>query len=166
MLTVITLTRPLQLRIVSATTLVIILAWAALNGDTSTFGVLAYPAIIALQTAREWLWRLEFSKQGLEERPGIGPVRAMKWADIEAVLMPDAAWWRLNPVLKVARGGNVQLTAMADLDVLLELAARKRVAVEGSAASISLNKSLLPWVVLLALASLMLGAELAGATTT
>ena len=94
---VVVLTRPLAMRVVAASTLVVIIAWAALSGDTSDFGVVAYPAIIGLQTAREFLWRLEVNAKGMHERPGIGPAREISWKAIDAVIMPNSTWWRINP---------------------------------------------------------------------
>lgn len=154
--------RPLPLRIAAATTLVVIVAWAAVRGDTSDFGVIAYPAIIALQTAREWLWRLEVNRRGVYEKPGVGPAREIDWKSIDAVLMPNSAWWRINPVLRVTDGPNIQMTAMPDIEVVFELAVKKGKEVEGSADSVTMVRSLRLWLVLLALACLLLGAELAG----
>ena len=154
--------RPLPMRIAAASTLVVIVAWAAVRGDFGEFGVIAYPAIIALQTAREWLWRLEVSRKGVYEKPGVGPARTIEWSSIDAVLMPNANWWRINPVLRVTDGPNVQMTAMDDVDIVFDLAVQKGKEVIGSADSVTMVKSVLPWIVLLALGSLLLGAELAG----
>lgn len=157
----IVLSRPLPLRVAAATTLAIIVAWAAVSGGSEGFGTIAYPAIIGLQAAREFLWRLEVSKAGLVERPGIGPTRTLKWNEIEGTIMPNAVWWRINPVLKVANGPNIQMTAGEGIAAVLEIAASRRRPVEGDVSSISLAKSLLPWFVLMALGSLLLGGAVA-----
>lgn len=156
------LLRPTPIRAVSAATLAIITAWAALNRDLSEIGVLAYPAIIALQTAREWLWRLEVTTRGLREKQGIGGVREIDWRDVESVVLPDAAWWRINPVLKVRDAPNVQMVGVPELAEVIAIARHKRKDVVGDPASASLARSLAPWLVLLALAGVLLSAELAG----
>ncbi|WP_341251871.1 hypothetical protein [Euzebya pacifica] len=160
---VVVLTRPLAMRVVAASTLVVIIAWAALSGDTSDFGVVAYPAIIGLQTAREFLWRLEVNAKGMHERPGIGPAREISWKAIDAVIMPNSTWWRINPVLKVIEGPNVQLTAADDVDAVIDMAVKKGKTIVGSADSVTLVRSIAPWILLLGLACLLLGAQLAGA---
>lgn len=151
------------MRAAAALTLAVILAWAALNGDLSDFGVLAYPAIIALQTAREWGWRLEVSARGLHERQGIGSPRDISWSSVESVVMPDAAWWRINPVIKLDGAPSVQMTAADDIEAVIALARRKHKPLVGTPESISLVRSLTPWVILLGLACVLLGAELSGA---
>ncbi|AXV06376.1 hypothetical protein DVS28_a1685 [Euzebya pacifica] len=160
---VVVLTRPLAMRVVAASTLVVIIAWAALSGDTSDFGVVAYPAIIGLQTAREFLWRLEVTAKGMHERPGIGPAREISWKAIDAVIMPNSTWWRINPVLKVIEGPNVQLTAADDVDAVIDMAVKKGKTIVGSADSVTLVRSIAPWILLLGLACLLLGAQLVGA---
>ncbi|HUG86078.1 MAG TPA: hypothetical protein VMM13_16060 [Euzebya sp.] len=156
----IVLTRPLPVRVVAAATLAAITGWAALSRDLSDFGVLAYPAIIALQTAREWLWRLEVTTKGLYEKQGIGAPRELSWAKVEAVLTPEAAWWRVNPVLKIAEAPNVQMTAAADVGKVIDMARAKRKEIIGRPESVSVSRSLAPWVVLLMLAVLLLSAEI------
>lgn len=156
--------RPQPIRVASAVTLAVIIAWAALSADLSDFGVLAYPAIIALQTAREWGWRLEVGPTGLHERQGVGGPRDIAWADVTAVLMPDAAWWRINPVVQVDGAPNIQMTAGDGVDEVIAAALRKRKEVIGSPESISVVRSLAPWIVLLGLACMMLGLQLAGVT--
>ncbi|MGI9018276.1 MAG: hypothetical protein ACR2HR_14435 [Euzebya sp.] len=156
------ITRPQPIRIAALLTLVVIVTWAAVNANLSDFGVLAYPALIALQTAREWSWRLEVGGQKLHERQGIGPPRDIDWKKVEAVLMPDSAWWRINPVLKVDGAPNIQMTAGEDIDAVIRLAQKKRKPIVGDPASISLVRSLTPWIVLLAFACLLLGFQLSG----
>ena len=155
------LVRPQPLRLASAATLAVILAWASLSADISDFAVLAYPAIIALQTAREWWWRLELTPKGVHERPGVGAARTVPWTSVTAVLMPDAAWWRLNPVLQVDGAANVQMTAGDGVAEVIAAARQKRIPVVGTAESISLVRSLTPWLILLGLACLMVGLQLA-----
>ncbi|WP_370326798.1 hypothetical protein [Euzebya sp.] len=159
------ITRPPQIRVAAMLTLVVIVSWAAVNADLSDFGVLAYPAIVALQTVREWSWRLEVTTRGLHERQGVGAPRDIDWKAVDAVIMPDAAWWRINPVLKVEGAPNIQMTATEDVDAVIRLAQQKRKEIIGDPASISLTRSLTPWVVLLCLACLLLGAQIAGAAT-
>jgi hypothetical protein len=156
------LVRPTPVRAASALTLAVITAWAALNQDLSDIGVLAYPAIIALQTAREWLWRLEVSSRGLHEKQGVGGPRDIDWADVQAVVMPDSAWWRINPVVKVDGAPNIQMTGAPEVADVIAIARRKRKDVLGDPASVSATRTLLPWLVLLALAGTLLAAELAG----
>lgn len=155
--------RPQPIRVASAMTLAVIIAWAATTADVSDFGVLAYPAIIALQTAREWGWRLEVGPGGLRERQGVGGTREVDWGSVTAVLMPDSAWWRINPVLQVEGGPNIQLTASEGTADVIAMARRKRKELVGTVESISLARSLTPWMILLGLACLLLGLQLAGA---
>jgi hypothetical protein len=157
------ITRPQPIRVAALATLAIIIAWAAVSADLSDFGVVAYPAIIALQTVREWGWRLELNPRGLHEKQGVGPARNVEWKAVEAVIMPDSAWWRVNPVLKVDGAPNIQLTASEGVDEVIRTARQKRKEIIGTAESISLVRSLSPWLVLLGLACLLLGVELAGA---
>lgn len=157
------LVRPAPVRVASAATLAIITMWAALNRDLGEIGVLAYPAIIALQTAREWLWRLEVTTRGITEKQGVGGVREIEWSAVTQVLLPSAAWWRVNPVLKVDGMPNVQMVGIPEVAEVIAIARHKRKEVVGDPGSISLARSLFPWLVLLALASVLLGAELAGA---
>lgn len=157
------LTRPPSIRYASAATLAVIIAWAAITDDPGSFGQLAYPAIIAIQAWREFNWQLEASSKGLFEKAGFGPSREIGWDAVDGVLMPDSAWWRLNPILVVRDAPNVQMTAGDPaIKEVLELAVRKGKPVEGTEASVTLTRSLLPWIVLLSLSSLLLGAELAG----
>ncbi len=159
------LTRPQPIRLASAATLAVIVAWAATSADLSDFGVLAYPAIIALQTAREWGWRLEITPRGLNEKQGIGPARDIDWKNVEAVLMPDSTRWRVNPTLKVNGAPNIQMTAGEGVEEVVRMAMQKRKEIVGTAESISLTRSLAPWMVLLGLAFLLLGIQLAGGGT-
>lgn len=158
----IVLVRPLPVRITAAVTLAVITGWAALNADLSDIGVLAYPAIIALQTARELLWRLEVTPKGLHEKQGIGAPRDLEWAKVEAVVMPDSTWWRFNPVLRITDAPNVQMTAIPEVIEVIEMARAKRKEIVGSPASVSLVRTMLPWIVLLILASILFAAEVGG----
>jgi hypothetical protein len=158
------LVRPQAVRVASALTLAVIVAWAALSADLSDFGVLAYPAVIALQTAREWGWRLEVGPGGLRERQGVGGTREIAWTSVTAVLLPDSAWWRINPVLQVEGAPNVQMTAGEGVVEVIAAAQRKRKELVGTVESVSLIRSLTPWLILLGLASLMLGLQLSGVT--
>jgi hypothetical protein len=163
----VTLTRPLLIRVLAAVALAMILTWAVLVGDLSAFGVLIYPAVMALQTAREWLWRLEVSKRTLHERQGIGAPRTVEWSSVDRVLMPDSKWWRLNPVLEVSTGPNIQMTAGDDEDVamVIAIARRKGKEVVGTPESITMLRSIALWVVLIAFAALLLLAQLLGLET-
>jgi hypothetical protein len=154
--------RPPALRAVALATLAVIVTWAALSGDLGGIGVIAYPAIVALQAAREVGWRLEVGSTGVRERQGVGGTRDIPWSRITAVLMPDSAWWRVNPVLQVDGGPNVQLTAGEGAVEVVAVARRRGVEVVGSPGSIALVRSLGPWVLLLGLACLLLGLRLAG----
>ncbi len=156
------ITRPQPIRLAAGLTMAVIAAWAALSRDLSDFGVLAYPAIVALQTAREWGWRLEVSKSSLHERQGIGSPRDIKWDQVSELLMPDAAWWRINPVMKVEGAPSIQMTAAEDVDAVIALAQRKGKPIIGTTDSVSLLRSLIPWIILLGLGCVLLGAELAG----
>ncbi|CAN5339543.1 hypothetical protein BH23ACT9_BH23ACT9_35020 [soil metagenome] len=158
---VVVLVRPLPVRIAAAATMVLITGWAVLHRDLSDFGVIAYPAIIALQTAREWMWRLEVTRKVLHEKQGVGGARDIEWAKVEEVIMPNAAWWRLNPILKVDGAPNIQLTYTEGLDDVLRLAQSKGKPRVGSAESITLNRSLRLWIILIALSSVLFGSELA-----
>ncbi len=160
------LTRPQPIRLASAATLAVIVAWAATSADLSDFGVLAYPAIIALQTVREWGWRLEVTPRGLHEKQGIGSAREIEWKQVAAVIMPDSAWWRVNPVLKLDGAPNIQMTATDGVQEVVRMAMQKRKEIVGSPESISLPRSLAPWMVLLGLAFLLLAVQLTGGDTT
>lgn len=159
------LTRPQPIRLVALATLAVIIAWAAATADLSDFGVLAYPAIIALQTTREWSWRLDVTAKGLHERPGIGPARDVPWKSVESLLMPDSKWWRINPVIKLDGGPNIQMTASEGFDQVVALARRRNKPIVGTVESVTLIRSLAPWVVVLGFAILLLGFQLSGVGT-
>lgn len=156
------ITRPQPIRAAAALTMAVIVAWAALSRDLSDFGVLAYPAIVALQTAREWGWRLEVSTTGLHEKQGIGSPRDIQWSKVESVMMPDSAWWRINPVMKVEGAPSIQMTAAEDVDAVIAMAQRKRKPIVGTPESVSLIRSMTPWIILLGLGCVLLGSQLAG----
>ncbi len=156
------LTRPQPIRVAAMATLAIIVGWAAISADLSDFGVLAYPAIIALQTAREWGWRLEVTSKGLQEKQGVGPLREIKWSAVDAVIMPDSAWWRVNPILRVEGAPNIQLTAGEGVDEVIRAAQQRRKTIIGTVESVAIARSLAPWMVLLGLSCLMLGLQLTG----
>lgn len=160
----IVIVRPLPVRAVAALTLALMVGWSALNADLSDVGVLAYPAIIAVQTAREWLWRLEVTSKGVHERQGIGAPRDILWKQIDAVLLPDSTWWRVNPALRVTDAPNVQLTPVAEIGDVIAFARSRHIQVVGRPTSVSLVRTLLPWVVVLLLASALLYAEVVGAS--
>jgi hypothetical protein len=153
--------RPPVIRYTAAATLAIIIAWAAISPDRTAVGVLAYPAVIALQTAREWGWRLEVGQRGLRERQGVGGTREIPWKQVTGVVLPDAAWWRINPILQVEGAPNVQLTASDQTLAVIEAARRKGRPLTGTVDSVSVGRSLTLWAILLGLASLLLGAEIA-----
>ncbi len=124
--------------------------------------MLAYPAIIALQTAREWLWRLEVSTRGLHEKQGIGAPRTFDWSKVEAMVMPDTAWWRINPIIRIKEAPNIQLTATPEVTEVIQMARSKRKEIVGDPGSVSLGRTLLPWIVILALACVLFAAEVTG----
>ena len=161
MASTVVLQRPLPIRVAAAFTLTLIIAWAALSGGSEGFGTFAYPAIIGLQTAREFLWRLEVSKQGIREKQGVGPTRELTWKQIEQAVMPDAVWWRINPILKVAENPNIQMTAGDGVMEVLDLVRARRREIVGNPSSITMRRSLLPWLILMVLASLLLGGAIA-----
>ncbi|MEE8602912.1 hypothetical protein [Euzebya tangerina] len=158
-----TVSRPQPIKILSILSLGLIIAWAASTGEVDRFGVLVYPAIIGLQTAREWSWQLTVTAAGLHERQGIGSPREFTWSQVESVIMPDSAWWRINPVLRIAEAPNIQMTAAEGTDAVLKLAQRKGKPIEGSIESISVGRSTLPWAILLGLTLMLLAGQLSGA---
>ena len=155
-------TRPQPIRVLSLTSFAVVIAWAASTGDANTFGTLAFPAIVGLQTVREWRWSLQVRDEGLYERQGVGPDREIPWEKVVRVIMPNAALWRLNPILEIDGAPNVQLTAAETADAAIRAVVRHGKPVEGDASSITLGRSLTLWVVVLTLATVLLVAELAG----
>jgi hypothetical protein len=64
--------------------------------------------------------------------------------------------------MKVEGAPSIQMTAAEDVDAVIALAQRKGKPIVGTTESVSLLRSLIPWIILLGLGCVLLGAELAG----